>query len=198
MGKQEFDQQDPELSGEKLAKEQFQCALKKVFGKDANIVTNDKTTDVIYKRGVNEDDWLYFELKTTANIDKNDKNGNHIPNYFGAASLNQWIMATKYPNNYFFVLAYKESDSYKFCLVTPDVFKTYMTGYYMHVDFNIPFTFMREKCVDGAKLINNIKNALNTKESVTFPPKNDLPQQKKNKIAELDEIIASRIGQYKN
>jgi len=170
---------------------QFKNQLKDFFkAGDEDFIMNDRTTDVIYKFGESKNDWLYFELKTTTREYKENES------YFGAASLSQWVTANKHKGKYFFVLAYAEPNTaiYRFSLITPDAFISYVTGYYMHVDFNVPFSKMKEFCQRGDDLnmqLEAIISSGNRNKQLMTGNASKISDKRKDKIKTLKGIINS-------
>ena len=58
-----------------------------------------KTTDLIVHCGDNENEYFYFEVKSTNKDNRKNKNC-----YFGATSLNQLIEAEKHPNHFYYII----------------------------------------------------------------------------------------------
>lgn len=170
---------------------QFKNQLKDFFNAgDDDFVTNDRTTDIIYKFGKSKNDWLYFELKTTTRQYKDNES------YFGAASLNQWVTANKHKGKYFFVLAYAEPNSknYRYSLIAPEVFITYVTGYYMHADFNVPFAKMKEFCQRGDDFNMQLEDVIssdNRNKQLMTSNNSKISKKRKDKIKKLKDIINS-------
>ncbi len=71
----------------------------------------------------------YFEIKFT----------NKKDNYFGAATLTEWVVAINNPTNFKFVIAQKEGDLWKFLEYTPIEFMNFNTIPPFKTYFNIPF-----------------------------------------------------------
>ena len=86
----------------------------------------------------------YFEIKYTTKKDK----------YFGAATLTEWISAMENPNNFRFVIARKENDSWKFIEYTPNEFMEFNTIPPFKTYFNIFFN------KNLPKKLNRIKKSI--------------------------------------
>lgn len=159
--------------------------LADAFNVSINQVENDRTTDLIVKPTDNEKDWYYFEIKSTDKLYR--KNANV---YFGAASLNQLRMAIAHPNRYFFILANKVGEDYTYALISLSRLLSYLTGYYLHADFNIPDESMTKYCLTSENFIVEIANLKESRTITEFPQcKKNESTKTKDKIESLHKLI---------
>lgn len=148
------------------------------------VYIKDKTTDIIVKPTDNEKDWYYFEIKST---DKSNRKNADV--YFGAASLNQLRMAVAHPKRYYFILANKVGEDYTYALISMSRLLSYLTGFYLHADFNIPDESMTKYCLTSEKFTTEIAKL---KESLTFtefPNCTKKDDKKDKRIKSLKKLI---------
>lgn len=110
------------LKSDVNAKQAFANLLFKKGYIDIKIVSS--PADIIaIKEGLK----YYFEIKFT----------NKLNTYFGAATLTEWTAAMNNPNNFKFVIAHKQSNSWKFIEYTPLEFMKFNTIPPFKTYFNI-------------------------------------------------------------
>lgn len=171
-------------SSDKGIKKELRELLIQSFEVSEDQVVEEKTTDLIVKIGDSHDDWFYFEIKSTDK--ENRKNANK---YFGAISLNQLIEAARHPGHYYFIIASREKSGYKYVITTPDVLLSYLTGYYLHADFTIPETVLKESYLDFSEFVDFCKHDLR---SGRYPSLQPNINPKIAKIASLKQIVVSK------
>ena len=173
--------------GETKIKEKLTSLLAEAFNVKKENVKGDRTTDFIVRIGENESEWYYFELKST---DKSEPGGRKDKEkYFGAASLSQLIEAEKHPNHYYFILASQDNDNITYGFATPDELLSYLTGYYMHADFNIPETELQNTCTKEETFLDRCHMLQKGELPHTLSPKDN---QNNDKINRLKEIIKTQ------
>ncbi len=170
---------------EKDIKENLKLLLAEAFNVGYKDVVGSRTTDLIVKVGEDQSEWYYFELKSTSKEKRKDKN-----NYFGAATLNQLIEAEKHPNHYYFILASQDNDNITYGFATPNELLSYLTGYYMHVDFNIPETEMQNTCKNKDTFLERCRMLKTGQQPHTLSTKDN--QTKADKVKRLKEIVKAQ------
>jgi len=91
-----------------------------------------KPTDIIAKK-YNDSNPYYFEIKKTDIDNRKIKN-----NYFGAATLTEWVCAWENESHFKFVVAYKNNEDWIFKEYTPSDFVKFCDIPPFKIYFNIP------------------------------------------------------------
>lgn len=164
-------------------KEDLTLLLSEAFNVEPEDVQGDRTTDFIVRIGKDESDWLYFELKST---DKSGRDNQGV--YFGATSLSQLVEAEKHPNHYFFILASHDNGKTTYGIATPEELKSYLTGFYMRADFNIPNSKMDETCAENETFIKRCRMLQNGELPRTLSQKTN---PNTDLIKKVNEIVNS-------
>lgn len=115
------EKQNSENRSDSKFKTEFQQLVSEVFNVPIEqVCTTEKYADVIVKIGEDKiNDWYYFELKTR-NVSKSSRP-------FGAVYMSQWAK-TNQVKHYYFVLAEKTEDDYRYCLVSKERLQNYVTS----------------------------------------------------------------------
>ena len=162
-------------------KRELKPLLVESFGVQEKDVIFGKTTDLIVKIGKNKADWYYFEVKSTDKDKRKNKKA-----YFGATSSGQLLEALQHPNHYYFILVSQEANNIKYGIVTPNEIESYLTGYYLRADFNIPETEIQKACCDKSLFQSRCNSLSKGHEIVSLSPKS---QPNYDKIRRMTEII---------
>ena len=124
-------------------------------------------------------------MKSTNKEKRRNKN-----KYFGATTLNQLIEAEKHPNHYYFILASQDNDNITYGIATPNELLSYLTGYYMHVDFNIPETEMLNTCINKDTFLERCRMLQNGEQPQTLSLSDN--QTNADKKKRLKEIVKAQ------
>lgn len=165
---------------EKEIKDKLKQLLVEAFQISEDRIILGKTTDLIVKCGDNESDWYYFEVKSTDKDNRKNKD-----KYFGATSLNQLIEAEKHPNHFYYIIVSINNGVQRFVIVTPENLLSYMTGYYMHVDFNIPESILKEYWVDKHQFRENCIRLYHKQHFTELTPKQEPKEDKRKAVHKL-------------
>lgn len=169
-------------------KKAFKEFLVKTIGIDENFITttgNEADVVVLNKDGVPE---KFFELKTSKKTEENlSKKG-----YFGAASLTEWYVAYKRPEDYYFVFIIgKARKNYKYLIVKAKDLYSYATVPPFAIYINIKFG----EYLNAFKKLNEVKKIDSIDDEVTHI----LPKQRSEDRSSLgvnDEIIDELHKKY--
>jgi hypothetical protein len=112
------------LKSDVPAKEAFCRELLRRGYSDARIVGS--PADILATK---DGEAWYFEIKFTRT---------KKPNYFGAATLTEWIPASRNPARFRFVVAYESADKWLFDEYTVEQFMTYSYVPPFKIYFNVP------------------------------------------------------------
>lgn len=99
------------------------------------------------------------------------------------------IEAEKHPNHYYFILASQDNDIITYGFATLDELLSYLTGYYMHADFNIPETELQNTCTKEETFLDRCHMLQKGELPYTLSPKDN---QNNDKINRLKEIIKTQ------
>lgn len=139
---------------DKKAKESFTLELRKRGFTNIQIVK--EPSDIIAEK---DGEKYYFEIKKTAAKKE----------YFGAATLTEWVAAYNNQERYCFVVCQEHDDGFHFIEYTPSEFEKFSTIPPFKIFFNIPLD-------NGRKMISERKN----KTAI---------QLTKNRLRELDTLF---------
>lgn len=170
---------------DKKIKQNLQRILSEAFHLSLEKVEMGKTTDLIVHCGDNENEYLYFEVKSTNKDNRKNKNC-----YFGATSLNQLIEAEKHPNHFYYIIVSSSKDGDSYTIVKPEVLLSYMTGCYISVDFNIPERILKQYSVDE-DLFKDGCVKLQNRQNLVDMEYNQKP--KVDKIKEVKDLVKKNL-----